>query len=230
MIRKQRGDPEKALSLHWQGMQTTIGRTVRFLPLWVSASVVALLLAGVFFSLNVDLNRRSDPLFSSLAALKVPSPPAPTVTIVAKPVQPRLSKFLNNEIKAGQLEVREDETTSVVSIRGDGIFESGSATVDRAVIPLIGRISEALNSVPGQVLVTGHTDNEPMRSARFPSNWHLSQERANSVSRAIAISLKDPARLRAEGRADTVPVAANDSPANRALNRRVEIVLKVAEQ
>ena len=69
MIRRSRGNPETALSVHWKGLQTTIGRTVRFLPLWVSASVVALLLAAIFFGLSYSINWRSEDVFSALARL-----------------------------------------------------------------------------------------------------------------------------------------------------------------
>ncbi len=85
--------------------------------------------------------------------------------------------------------------------------------------------AEALAQVPGKVLVTGHTDNQPIRTVRFPSNWHLSDERANAV-RAILVSRNVAAeRINAEGRADGEPVVVNDTPANRARNRRVEITL-----
>jgi type VI secretion system protein ImpK len=76
------------------------------------------------------------------------------------------------------------------------------------------------------VLVTGHTDNQPIRSVRYPSNWHLSQERAGSVKALLAGVIK-PERLRAEGRADAEPVESNATPAGRARNRRVEITLFV---
>jgi len=91
-------------------------------------------------------------------------------------------------------------------------------------VPLFNRVAAALNQVPGQVLVSGHTDNQPIRSLRFPSNWHLSKERAASVQRLLAASVK-PERLSAEGRADTEPVADNGSAEGRARNRRVEILL-----
>lgn len=236
VIRKQRGEVEHELSPHWKGLQTTTGRSVRFLPLWLSASVAALVLVGVFIWLSIALNQRSDGLFSTLAKLKVPAPPAPKATVVAKPVQPRLSQFLADDIKKGTVDVREDETTSVVTIRGDGqiggvgLFAAGSSTIEPAYEDLIRRIAEALNKVPGQVLVTGHSDDQPIRTARFPSNWHLSQERATSVLRMIAQRGTEQARLKAEGLADAQPIAPNDSPANRARNRRVEIVLRVANQ
>jgi type VI secretion system protein ImpK len=230
MIRRQRGNAETALSAHWKGLQTSIGRTVRFLPLWVSAAVAALVLAGIFFWLSVSINQRSDAAFSALAALKAPAPPAPQVTVVPKPVPPRLSRFLAGEIKQGLVEVLETETTSLVRIRGDGLFESGAASVESKAEPLLVRISQALNEVPGQVVITGHTDSQPIHSARFPSNWHLSQERATSVLRLMSKTVTDPGRMKAEGRADSEPLAPNDTPANRSLNRRVEVILKVAEQ
>jgi len=82
--------------------------------------------------------------------------------------------------------------------------------------------------VPGPVVVTGHTDNKPIRTARFPSNWELSTERAKSVMKLMAPSMTDPARLRAEGMADSDPVAPNDTEDNRRKNRRVMVILKVA--
>jgi type VI secretion system protein ImpK len=89
---------------------------------------------------------------------------------------------------------------------------------------LFERIGTALNQVPGSVLIAGHTDNQPIRSLRFPSNWHLSKDRAASVKAVLAASLK-PDRLTAEGRADTEPVADNSAEDGRAKNRRVEITL-----
>jgi type VI secretion system protein ImpK len=91
-------------------------------------------------------------------------------------------------------------------------------------MPLIATIGLALAQLPGNVLVTGHTDNVPIATLRFPSNWQLSQRRADAVLDALAMSMP-AARLTAEGRADSEPVAANDTAPNRALNRRVEITL-----
>ena len=90
------------------------------------------------------------------------------------------------------------------------------------------RIAEALKQVPGGIAVTGHTDNIRIRTASFPSNWHLSEERAKTVREILVGNGLPTERVRAEGRADGEPVAPNDTPANRALNRRVEITLFVA--
>lgn len=81
--------------------------------------------------------------------------------------------------------------------------------------------------MPGQVLITGHTDNQPIRSLRFPSNWHLSKDRAASA-KAVLAGFVQSNRLTAEGRADTEPVADNNSVEGRSRNRRVEITLLAA--
>ena len=116
---------------------------------------------------------------------------------------------------------------SVVTLRGDGLFDAGSADVSAKVRPLFERIGAALNKVPGPVLIAGHTDNQPIRSLRFPSNWHLSKDRAASVKALLGAAVK-PERLTAEGRADTEPLFDNTSPDGRAKNRRVEITLFAA--
>ena len=117
---------------------------------------------------------------------------------------------------------------STIVIRSDRFFASGSARLEAEVEPVLLRIAQALERVPGTILVTGHTDEVPIRTARFPSNWELSTERAAAVVKLIAGKLSDASRLRAEGVADSAPVAPNDSAANRARNRRVVIILRSA--
>jgi type VI secretion system protein ImpK len=229
MVRNQRGEYEHDLSPHWQGVAAKRKTLTDSLPLWVAGAVAAVLLLGVYFTFSTLLNRDSDPVFTAIqsiraqgAAPRAAAPGAPTP--VAKP---RLAGFLKPEIDAGLVAVDDRENLSLITIRGDGFFEPGSATVAEKVRPLLGRIAAALNTVPGQVQVVGHTDNVPIHSARFPSNWHLSQERAKSVLQILATTVA-PARLSADGRADAEPVAPNDTPANRARNRRVEITLFAA--
>ena len=103
-------------------------------------------------------------------------------------------------------------------------FAPASADLQGKAVPVVIRVAKALSEVQGQVLITGHSDNQPIRSLRFPSNWHLSQARAQSVLDLVAATVP-PARLKAEGRAESEPVAPNDTPENRARNRRVEIIV-----
>ena len=94
----------------------------------------------------------------------------------------------------------------------------------------IHRIAQAMNNVSGKILVVGYSDNVPIRSARFASNYELSLERARSVQKMLQGSLSQPGRVKAEGRGEINPVAPNTTPENRARNRRVEITLLVSPE
>ncbi len=222
---------DKALAPRWQGVAARGQRIVDGLPLWVIATALLVLLAIVYGGLRWSLANSADGLFAKLAALDAkkvqvaaPQPPPPPPRPAAAP---RLATLLAPEIKAGQVEVQDLADRSTVIIKGDGFFEPGSTEIASALRPLLPRIGQSLASLKGSVLITGHTDNQPIRTLRFPSNWHLSQERADIVRGALAAQV-EPARLRAEGRADTQPVADNATPAGRARNRRVEVTLFVA--
>ena len=219
---------DKALSPRWQGNPDS-GEGLRDgLPLWLIASITALVLGLVFVGLRFALSNQSDPVFTQLAALDAkvakvaaPAPPPPPAP------KPRVATFLKAEIDAGLVSVKDLADRSIITIKGDGFFEPGSAEIASAVRSILPHIAEALVSVPGQVLITGHTDNVPIRTLRFPSNWHLSQARADTVRNELARTVPI-ARLRAEGRAEGEGVADNATPAGRAQNRRVEITLFVA--
>ncbi len=228
MLREQSGTAAPELSPHWAGVPAAAVRLRDGIPVWVAATAAALLLAVVFVAMRMLIANQSNDSFTALQALDVkaaalpPPPPPPPAAAV-----PRLSGFLKAEIDAGLVEVRDLTDRSVIVIRGDGIFGPGSAEVTAKVLPLFERIAEELQRQPGQILVTGHTDSQPIRSIRFPSNWHLSQERAQAVKDLLVARIK-PERIRSEGLADTQPLADNATPAGRAKNRRVEITLRVA--
>lgn len=138
----------------------------------------------------------------------------------------RLVPLLKNEIDRKWVSVADLPDRSVVTILGDGLFESGSATIQDQYFPVLAVIGQALNSTEGQVIISGYTDDQPIRGVAFPSNWHLSQGRADAVKEILTKYVANgTTRIRAEGRGETNPVAENDSPENRAKNRRVEITL-----
>jgi type VI secretion system protein ImpK len=227
LLRQQAGEYERDLAPRWQGVVPK-GRSIfAMVPLWIGVALCGLLLLAAYLGFSYVLNTASDPVYAELQSIRVQTPtprePAPAVPAA----KPRLGQFLAREIAEGLVAVRDEPRQSVVTLRGDGVFAAGSASVAEAATPVLLRVADALSGVPGKVLVTGHTDNQPIRSARFPSNWHLSQERARTV-RDLLASRVAPARLSAEGRADAEPIAPNDSPADRARNRRVEITLYAA--
>ena len=225
ILRQQRGDFPRALAQHWQGLASRRGSTGSWLPLAAVGAGALLLLVASYFAFAVSLGNRSDPVFGQIQSLRL----TPPVVAAPQPApRPRLAQFLQSDIKAGLVAVRDEVDRSVVTLRGDGAFAPGSATLLADREPLMARIADALTQVSGSVLVTGHTDNQPIaRSARFPSNWHLSEERARTVRDLLVGRKVASDRIRAEGRADAEPLVANDTPGNRALNRRVEITLVV---
>ncbi|MDB6000946.1 MAG: hypothetical protein JWP52_2645, partial [Rhizobacter sp.] len=230
MLAQARGEHDKALSPHWQGVPVAAAKLRDGLPVWVLASVGALAATLLFVGLRFGINSHSDPVFTSLRSLdsKVVVAPVAAKPVVLQapeaPPPPRLATFLKTDIAAGLVTVADLADKSVVTIKGDGFFEPGSAVVAERMKPLLTRIGEALNSVPGQALVVGHTDSQPIRSLRYPSNWHLSEDRAKSVVGLLAQTVK-PERLRAEGRADSEPVADNATADGRSRNRRVDITV-----
>jgi type VI secretion system protein ImpK len=224
-LRELAGPAERELSPQWQGVAAAPARLSDGVPLWAVAAVLAGVLLALFLVLRLTLNAQTDATFTSLQAIDtkvLAAPPAPPPP--AAPPPPRLAQLLKSDIEAGAVEVKDLADRSVVTLRGDGVFDPGSADLSGKVRPLFERIGAALNQVPGQVQIAGHTDNQPIRSLRFPSNWHLSKDRANSVKALLGAFVK-PERLSAEGRADTEPLADNGSADGRAKNRRVEITL-----
>ena len=106
------------------------------------------------------------------------------------------------------------------------LFDFGKDAINPEGFPLLDKIAQALKDVPYRLRVEGHTDNVPIRTRRFPSNWELSAARAvNVVKYFVKVSKLDPQRLSAVGYGDSRSVVPNDTPFNRAKNRRVEILL-----
>ncbi len=113
-----------------------------------------------------------------------------------------------------------------VSIRleGEVLFESGEATIQPRAGEILDRIAAIARTQPGSVEIEGHTDDVPIANTRFPSNWELSGARAAAAARYLIERGVPAERIRAIGFADTRPVVPNDTPENRAKNRRVEFV------
>jgi type VI secretion system protein ImpK len=119
-----------------------------------------------------------------------------------------------------------DHAMPIVRIRNRGMFASGSATVAPGYVHLLERIGEALKAEKGPVDVIGYTDNQPIHTVQFPSNYQLSKLRAEAARAIIVRALGDPARVSAEGRADADPIAPNTTPEGRDQNRRIEVTLR----
>ena len=138
-----------------------------------------------------------------------------------------LRRLLKTEIKEGQIDVESTARTILIRIREKGSFASGSALLNSSFVGVIDKIANALTQIEGRISVEGHTDNVPINTFAYPSNWDLSAARSVAVvRRMLDIAPLEPKRVTASGFADTRPQAINSTFEGRARNRRVEIVVK----
>nr|WP_315845810.1 OmpA family protein [uncultured Achromobacter sp.] len=115
-------------------------------------------------------------------------------------------------------------------ISNELLFPSGQATLSPAGLDVIKRLAAILTKNEYQVSVEGHSDPVPIQTRQFASNWELSSSRATSVLRELVRDGVSAQRLRAVGYAETRPIESNDTPAGRAANRRVELIMDIAPQ
>ena len=236
VIARQRPPARPELAPHTKGLDAPYRPARVQVPLWVAASVGLAIIAGLFFWFSTGLGAASDALYARMLALppaampqisraRIVQPlPAPPPALDPTPLD-RLRQFLQPEIAQGLVAIIGTPGRPVMRIANRGMFPSGSATVEPGFKPLLERIGAALKSEPGSVQVVGYTDNQPIRTVAFPSNFQLSTARAKAAGGIVAGAIGDASRLSTEGRADADPVASNSSAEGREQNRRIEIAL-----
>ena len=137
-----------------------------------------------------------------------------------------LNTALREEVDKNQVEIKIINGEIVIRIQESESFRSGSASLRPTIYPILDRIIESVENTSGRLVVGGHTDNIPISTSAYPSNWVLSSARAANVVHHLATSSQFGAK-QAEIRAyaDTRPLVPNDTPENRAANRRVEVIV-----
>ena len=233
--RRNAVDPE--LSRRWRGFAAPYRPGRGDVPVWVALAGGAALCGGILFWASSSLNAASDRLHAQAlaslpsrmpqvarAGIVLPLPPPPT------PPEPtaldRLRAGLQPDIDRRAVSLLGTAATPIIRIADHAMFSSGGAVVQAASLPLLERISAALRNEVGSLRVIDYTDNQPVRSVQFPSNFQLSTARANAVRVIIARGVGNQARVSAEGRADADPIAPNTTAEGREQNRRTEIVLR----
>ena len=209
------------LSSQWRGIAVAPRRPLVPTRL-VAAGAAALLVlvVGLYVVLDVAIERRAAPLLAAFASAP-PKLPA-SLRFVNLTVTQRIARFLASDIKAGGVAVSDVDVGTLVRIRNQGVFSSGSADIDPRFAPLIDRIAEAVGREKTKLLVTGHTDNQPISTSQFPSNMELSKARAQAVADVLGRHA-DPALISVEGHAADQPIESNDTEKGREANRRTEI-------
>lgn len=136
------------------------------------------------------------------------------------------SKFVANNLES-QVAVFEDGEKITIRIDGASLFESGESEILFSAMPIYESLLGIFNRYTDyNINIKGHTDNIPIHTSRFPSNWELSAIRATTTLRYFLENGISAERMTATGYADSIPIARNDTPENRAQNRRVEFVLQ----
>lgn len=140
-------------------------------------------------------------------------------------IQRQVERALGPLIMSDQVTVSREGLWVEVNIRSDVLFASGSAALSTPARDAIDQLASVLRELPNELRVEGHTDDQPIASALYPSNWELSGARAASVIRLLESRGVDPRRMGAVGYGEKRPIAANATPAGRAANRRVVLVI-----
>jgi chemotaxis protein MotB len=141
-------------------------------------------------------------------------------------IRAELERALAAEIRRNEVALHMDADGLVVSLREIGFFDSGSASIKPGAEGAFGRVAGILREHPYPIRVEGHTDNIPIHTAQFASNWELSTARATELVKSLIEDHGIPAdRLSAAGYAEFHPVASNDNAKGRQLNRRVDVVI-----
>lgn len=229
-----------ALSRRWKGVAAPYRPTRVGAPIWVAYAGALAVCGALFVWVSSTLNAMSDsqyarmlaappahmPQISRTGAVRPPSPAPP-------PPEPgileRLRGSLKSDIDKGYVSLAGSEATPIIRVSNSGGFSPGSDRLQPALTAILERVGVALRNEPGTLQVIGYTDNRPINTVRFPSNFQLSTARAEAASAAIAHTLGDRARLQTEGRADADPIASNETAEGREQNRRTEIVLHPRE-
>jgi len=140
---------------------------------------------------------------------------------MAQDVESALKALIDQKL----VTVRQEKLWLEVEIRTDILFKSGDASINAAAVPVLRSIADILKPFPNPIHVEGHTDNRPIRTSSFPSNWELSAARAATVVHLFMNQGVDPQRLKIIGLGEEHPIASNETPDGRNANRRVRVVV-----
>lgn len=231
ILRRQRGEHDRALSPAWRGRAERFRPPGSAVPAWAAWVVVAVALAVLFGQLHASLARQAEPVTARLAALlperpieiarlAPPPPPAAGPALIA-----RVTSLLVPEIRANAVEVLAGEDGAlVIRIPAAAMFATGSEVVKARHRAIVDRVGQALGPEAGHVVVVGHTDDQTPRTGRFPTAQALTEARAEAVRKLLERYLGAP-RLSAEGHGDAEPIALNGTATGRESNRRIDVRL-----
>lgn len=173
----------------------------------------------------VPVPPRDEPPPGHEGAASKPSPGTDVQMASLQTIADKVGKALKPWVDSNQVVIRKTRDWVEIEIRTDVLFPSGVAHLAGTARGVLDDVAGVLAQFPNPIRVEGYTDNRPIRTSKFPSNWELSAARAGSVARLFREHGVDPARMGIFGWGDTHPVASNATPEGRNRNRRIAIVV-----
>ncbi|OKP02260.1 DotU family type VI secretion system protein [Xenorhabdus eapokensis] len=230
LISSIRGSYPIELSKKTQAINLPNKRQHMSLPVWSSIAILSFLVCILYINLNWQLNDRANPISAKIYQTNLPNVTVSDRVSPSAPLPLNLQSRLQDEITAGLLDVTDMPDRSVITLKGDGLFNTSSIQIKSRYLDVTRRVAEVLNQFNGEILVVGYTDNIPIstRFSHFSSNNALSLARAKSVQKELQRYLNQPERVKTEGKGAQNPLVPNNTASNRAKNRRVEITLLVS--
>lgn len=225
-IRETMDDGPPGLSVNWQGFTETSHPLVRYVPLWVIAGVACVILMVIYIVFAVSIRDHSDEIFGELSVIArgLEDTPRPQSVYLPRSTEwgDRARSLLADEISRKQVDVVGQRTLRIYNM-----FQSGSANIRSEYQATLSRIAGFMQQEQVRVLIVGHTDSQKLKfSTQFSSNWQLSRIRAENTVKALASHGVPMENMRFEGRADHEPIVPDTTTANRALNRRIDIIIR----
>ena len=214
----------RELSSRWQGVGQGKFKLLRSVPVWVSVSVLGLVLFGQFGWFKYQLLNKTAQVQKDIEALVKLQPPL----VTERKLDLNFAELLKEEILDGRAKVEQNQQRLLLVFKSDAMFAGKLDKPSAATVVMLDKLVPALKKLGANVLVIGHTDNKPIATREFPDNDVLSVKRAQSVAKFLVAQGMDVMHVQAEGRGDTQPVASNKTKAGRSLNRRIEIEVLTA--
>lgn len=141
-----------------------------------------------------------------------------------------IQEFIQEEQLQGKIHLKIEERGLVIHLMEGAFFDSGQAVLKKDAVELLNELAKKLKNIDKQIRIEGHTDNVPINTEKYPSNWELSVSRAVTVVRFLIEKHGfSPFQLSAVGYSEYRPIVPNTTPSNKALNRRVDIVILKSE-
>ena len=218
-MRRKKDDSEKPKEAVWL---TTFGDSITllltfFVLLFASTSLNKAKVEQIMGALKGSLGVMQ----STKESIISPHPSEKKIEQIAKEITgSALSQGLGEDIKVNIL-----PEGLKINLKSPVLFDLGKADLRKEALPLLDKIASILKKTPNDIYIEGHTDNLPIHTEKYPSNWELSAARAVSVGKYFIKKGISPSRIGVEGYADSRPLFPNDTKKHRALNRRVEILI-----